>query len=198
MVRAVLAATLSSDFGVYGPAFELLERLPQPGSEEYLNSEKYELKKWELDRPDSLRSLLTTLNKARRVSAPHGQIGKCDIPSNRQRSTSSLQSADGRRIECCGQRNSHVSRYIHAFDIGRDPIGTTTGPADIVTQIAEERIETHDGCILARVQTLMHGCNSQDPGGGAAHRIGGLCALNVCGSCNWRMLETICRLFLTR
>jgi starch synthase (maltosyl-transferring) len=67
VVRAVLAATLGANWGVYGPAFELLEGNPrEPGSEEYLNSEKYELKRWVLNRPDSLKDLLAKLNGARR------------------------------------------------------------------------------------------------------------------------------------
>ncbi len=66
VVRAVLAATAAANFGVYGPAFELGEHEPRdPGSEEYLNSEKYELKHWPIDRPDSLRPLLTRLNRIR-------------------------------------------------------------------------------------------------------------------------------------
>ncbi len=45
MIRLILAATLGASYGVYGPAFELCENTPvQAGSEEYLNSEKYELK----------------------------------------------------------------------------------------------------------------------------------------------------------
>jgi len=68
IVRAVLAATLGTNWGVYGPAFELMEGIPrEPGSEEYLNSEKYELKRWDLDRPDSLRDLLGRLNHSRRA-----------------------------------------------------------------------------------------------------------------------------------
>src|SRR5262249_50360042 len=68
IVRAVLAATLGTNWGVYGPAFELMERTPrEPGSEEYLNSEKYELKRWDLNRPDSLRDLLTRLNRIRKA-----------------------------------------------------------------------------------------------------------------------------------
>jgi starch synthase (maltosyl-transferring) len=67
IVRAILAATLGANWGVYGPAYELLEHTPrEPGSEEYLNSEKYELKCWEFDRPDSLRELLARLNRMRR------------------------------------------------------------------------------------------------------------------------------------
>src|SRR5207249_8412390 len=45
IIRLVLAATLAASYGIYGPAFELCENTPaQSGSEEYLNSEKYELK----------------------------------------------------------------------------------------------------------------------------------------------------------
>jgi starch synthase (maltosyl-transferring) len=65
--RLVLAATLSANYGIYGPAFELMESTPrEPGSEEYLNSEKYQLRHWDLDRPDSLRSLIARLNRIRR------------------------------------------------------------------------------------------------------------------------------------
>ena len=67
MSRLVLAATLSSNYGIYGPAFELMEHVArESGSEEYLNSEKYEVKHWDLDRPDSLRDLIALVNRARR------------------------------------------------------------------------------------------------------------------------------------
>jgi starch synthase (maltosyl-transferring) len=68
--RAVLAATLAASYGVYGPAFELCERTPrEPGSEEYLHSEKYEVKAWQRARPDSLAPLLGRLNAIRRENA---------------------------------------------------------------------------------------------------------------------------------
>ncbi|MBM3792154.1 MAG: alpha-1,4-glucan--maltose-1-phosphate maltosyltransferase, partial [Acidobacteria bacterium] len=67
IVRFVLAATLGASYGIYGPAFELCERTPrEPRSEEYLNSEKYELKHWELSRPDSLMPLIARVNQIRR------------------------------------------------------------------------------------------------------------------------------------
>jgi starch synthase (maltosyl-transferring) len=67
--RLVLAATLCSNYGMYGPAFELGESIPfKQGSEEYLNSEKYEIKRWNLDAPNSLRPLITRLNQARRAN----------------------------------------------------------------------------------------------------------------------------------
>jgi starch synthase (maltosyl-transferring) len=65
--RLVLAATLSSSYGIYGPTFELMESTPrEPGSEEYRDSEKYQLRHWTLDRPDSLRSLIARVNRIRR------------------------------------------------------------------------------------------------------------------------------------
>lgn len=65
--RAVLAGTLGSCWGIYGPAFELGDCLPrEPGSEEYLNSEKYEIKAWDWNRADSLRELIARINRARK------------------------------------------------------------------------------------------------------------------------------------
>jgi starch synthase (maltosyl-transferring) len=65
--RLVLAATLSSNYGIYGPAFELQEHTPRsPGSEEYAHSEKYEIRSWDLARPDSLSEFIARVNKIRR------------------------------------------------------------------------------------------------------------------------------------
>jgi len=67
MTRLVLAATLSSNYGIYGPAFELMENTPrEPGSEEYLNSEKYEIKNWEIENRDNLKDFISHINLIRR------------------------------------------------------------------------------------------------------------------------------------
>jgi starch synthase (maltosyl-transferring) len=67
MARLALAATLAASYGIYGPAYELLEAKPRdPGGEEYLDSEKYQLRTWDLDREDSLRGFIARVNKARR------------------------------------------------------------------------------------------------------------------------------------
>jgi starch synthase (maltosyl-transferring) len=67
MNRIVLAATLSSSYGIYGPAYELMEHEPrEPGSEEYLDSEKYEIRQRDLDDPRSLRHFIARLNRIRR------------------------------------------------------------------------------------------------------------------------------------
>lgn len=67
--RLVLAATMTSNYGIYGPAFELMEHVARPGSEEYLDNEKYEIKEWKLDDPNSLRPVITRINRARREQA---------------------------------------------------------------------------------------------------------------------------------
>jgi starch synthase (maltosyl-transferring) len=67
MARAALAATLGASYGTYGPAFELCEDQPvASGKEEYLNSEKYEIKRWEIDRAGSLKDYIARLNRIRR------------------------------------------------------------------------------------------------------------------------------------
>ncbi|NJK85875.1 MAG: hypothetical protein HC906_07810 [Bacteroidales bacterium] len=55
--RFILAATLSSSYGIYGPAYELMVNTPITwGKEEYLDSEKYEIKKWDVIQPTLLGS----------------------------------------------------------------------------------------------------------------------------------------------
>jgi starch synthase (maltosyl-transferring) len=67
MQRFILAATLGANYGIYGPAFELGENLPlKPGSEEYLNSEKYEVRHWDRVAPRSIAPLITQVNRIRR------------------------------------------------------------------------------------------------------------------------------------
>jgi len=67
MQRLILAATLGANYGIYGPAFELGENKPiREGSEEYLNSEKYEIRHWNLNAAESIGPLITRVNRIRR------------------------------------------------------------------------------------------------------------------------------------
>jgi len=71
MIRLVLAATLGASYGIYGPAFELMEeRAREQGSEEYLDSEKYQLRTWDRDRPSSLKDFIARVNRIRRENPP--------------------------------------------------------------------------------------------------------------------------------
>jgi starch synthase (maltosyl-transferring) len=67
MTRLVLAATLGASYGIYGPAFELGEHEAiEFGREEYLDSEKYEIKRRDLGREDSLHDFIARVNRIRR------------------------------------------------------------------------------------------------------------------------------------
>ncbi len=65
--RAALAATLSSTYGIYN-GFELLEHEPIPGREEYLDSEKYEIKVRDWDKPGNIKPYISDLNRIRRAN----------------------------------------------------------------------------------------------------------------------------------
>jgi starch synthase (maltosyl-transferring) len=67
IARLVLAATLGANYGIYGPAFELMENVPvREGSEEYLDSEKYQVRVWNRNDPKSLKGLIRRVNSIRR------------------------------------------------------------------------------------------------------------------------------------
>jgi starch synthase (maltosyl-transferring) len=87
MTRLVLAATLAGNYGIYGPPFEHGWSAPrEPGSEEYLDSEKYQLHTHDIDRPDSLRHFIARVNAIRRDSpalAHRGEL-KFHNPDNEQ------------------------------------------------------------------------------------------------------------------
>lgn len=67
VARLVLAATLTASYGIYGPAFELgVNKAIEFGREEYLDSEKYEIKHWNVNDPGSLKGLIARVNAIRR------------------------------------------------------------------------------------------------------------------------------------
>jgi len=67
MSRLVLAATLGANYGIYGPAFEQCENVPrEPGAEENINSEKYEVRHWDLKKAGTIAPLVAKVNRARR------------------------------------------------------------------------------------------------------------------------------------
>jgi starch synthase (maltosyl-transferring) len=69
LIRLTLAAMAGASYGIYGPPFELCEGTPrEPGSEEYLDSEKYQIRAWDLGHPDSLRPYIRRINRIRRAN----------------------------------------------------------------------------------------------------------------------------------
>ncbi len=65
LARLAMAATMAASYGIYGPAYELMEYTPVQGKEEYIDNEKYEIKTWDLGRPDSLRDYISRINRIR-------------------------------------------------------------------------------------------------------------------------------------
>ncbi len=66
LIRLLLAGTLSSNYGMYGPLFEFGLNEAYPGKEEYTRSEKYEIKHWDWFKPTRIKEIITLLNKIRK------------------------------------------------------------------------------------------------------------------------------------
>src|SRR6185437_6995598 len=114
VIRLLLAATLGANYGIYGPAFEVQENKPlRHGSEEYLDSEKYEIRQRNLDAPGTLRPLITRVNHIRTVVNldPHFTqsgfvtlpLADLEIPADRAYEAEDLLS--GERYMWRGARN---------------------------------------------------------------------------------------------
>jgi len=69
IIKLVLAATLSSSYGIYGPAFELCVSEAIPGKEEYMNSEKYEIRYWDRRKSGNIRDFISRINKIRKENS---------------------------------------------------------------------------------------------------------------------------------
>jgi starch synthase (maltosyl-transferring) len=95
MTRLFLAATLSSNYGIYGPVFEYMIYRPIPGKEEYLDSEKYEVKHWNWAHQTNVKRMMTQLNKIRKEQ-------------------SALQ--DTFNVELCDTDNENLFAYYKATD----------------------------------------------------------------------------------
>jgi starch synthase (maltosyl-transferring) len=116
VARLVLAATLGASYGIYGPAFELSEnRAIRPGSEEYLDSEKYQLRHWDLDNPWSLREVIARVNQARRENAAL----QCDWNLR-------FHEVDNEKIICYSKTTPDFSNVILVV-VNLDPAHTHSG-----------------------------------------------------------------------
>jgi len=69
IMRLILAATLSSSYGIYGPVYEFGINTPHPGKEEYTNNEKYELKHWDWDKYTRIKEIIVRVNKIRQQNS---------------------------------------------------------------------------------------------------------------------------------
>jgi starch synthase (maltosyl-transferring) len=85
ITRFFMAATLSSNYGFYGPVYEFMIHEAMPGKEEYFNSEKYEIYKWDWSAKNKMTELITMVNKIRRNNKAlqsTNNIQFCDIQND--------------------------------------------------------------------------------------------------------------------
>ncbi|MFO7866054.1 MAG: alpha-1,4-glucan--maltose-1-phosphate maltosyltransferase [Candidatus Aminicenantes bacterium] len=115
ITRLVLAATLSSNYGMYGPAFELAVGGAVPGKEEYLNSEKYEIKHWDRRRPDSLRDIIARVNQIRREN-----------PALQTTWNLRFFDVDNEYLLCYGKADDDLSNFI-LVAVNLDPFHIQSG-----------------------------------------------------------------------
>ena len=101
MMRLVLAATLSSSYGIYGPAFELFVQEAMEGKEEYLHSEKYEVKHWDWDKEGNLKDFIARINKIRKEN-----------PALQDTWNVTFYEADNDYLMCYGKTNEDLSNII--------------------------------------------------------------------------------------
>jgi starch synthase (maltosyl-transferring) len=120
MARAALAATLGASYGIYGPAFELLEHVPrEAGSEEYLDSEKYEVKQWDLGADSSLKDFLARLNAIRREN-----------PALQRDDTLQFRRIDNDQL-LCYSKASRDGRNVILVVVNLDPQHAQSGFIDV-------------------------------------------------------------------
>jgi starch synthase (maltosyl-transferring) len=163
MTRLVLAATLAGNYGIYGPPFEHGWSLPrEPGSEEYLNSEKYQLHHHDLERPDSLKDFIARVNGIRRGS-----------PALSHRGVLKFHAAENEQIICYSRTAPDQSDIVLVI-VNLDPhyrqSAWITLPMEEMGLPMDRPYQMHD--LLTDARYLWHGNRNYielDPASGPAH-----------------------------
>jgi starch synthase (maltosyl-transferring) len=148
MARLVLAATLGANYGIYGPAFELCEnRSKEFGSEEYLDSEKYEIRNWDIESPDSLKGLIGRVNLIRREN-----------PAIQSDWSLRFHPVDNEQIICYSKNTEDFSNILLVI-VNLDPHHTHSGWLELpISDWGLEPIrpyQVHD--LLSDARYLWHG-----------------------------------------
>jgi starch synthase (maltosyl-transferring) len=152
--RAALAATLSASYGIYN-GFELLEHDPIPGREEYLDSEKYEIKVRDWDQPGNIKPYLRDLNSARRTNAALQQISQLRF----------VPIEDGNVIGFVKQSADQTNTVAVAIALSREPHEFWLPLGDVQVGVGGERRN------VAAVENLITGERHPIEWGGIRLRI---------------------------
>jgi starch synthase (maltosyl-transferring) len=138
ILRYALAATLSSNYGVYGPSYEFYENIPIEGKEEYYNSEKYEIRHYDWKKTNRMTDIMSLVNKVRKEH-------------------DALQSTWN--IEFCHVENNNLLAYLKATPdlsdimlvvVNLDPANAQSG----YVQLPKERLKLGDK-INVKLQDLI-------------------------------------------
>jgi starch synthase (maltosyl-transferring) len=148
IIRLVLAATMGSNYGIYGPAFELCENSPkESGSGEYLNSEKYEIKHWDIENPNSLMDFVSRVNRIRR-----------DIAALQNNWSLRFHSINSEQMICYSKHTEDLSITVLVV-VNLDPHHTHGGWLDLPLSTfgidSKQSYQVHD--LLSGARYLWHG-----------------------------------------
>jgi starch synthase (maltosyl-transferring) len=148
VTRFILAATLGASYGIYGPAFELMENRPLvEGREEYLDSEKYQLRAWDLSDPNSLSELIAKVNRIRREN-----------PALQHDRTLRFHDIDNESLIAYSKRSPEGDSFILVV-VNLDPHHTQSGwvglPLEVLGIDPDRTYQVHD--LITEARYAWHG-----------------------------------------
>jgi starch synthase (maltosyl-transferring) len=163
MIRFLLASTLSSNYGIYGPAFESCLGAPREiGSEEYLDSEKYQLRQWDRTQTEGFRALIGRINQIRRQN-----------PAMQSNETLKFHPVDNEQLICFSKGGGSAGELILVV-VNLDPHHEHSGwlelPLEDLGIDPHEAYQVHD--LVADSRFLWYGARNYiqlNPGVMPAH-----------------------------
>ncbi|MCE7066088.1 alpha-1,4-glucan--maltose-1-phosphate maltosyltransferase [Dyadobacter sp. CY326] len=129
IMRFILAATLSSNYGLYGPVYEYGVAIPHPGKEEYTDNEKYEIKHWDWKRYSRTREIITRVNRIRRnnpalqstwnidFTDTNNEMVICYVKEDEATKNALIISVN---LDVFNTQGAHIKVPIHRFGIAPD------------------------------------------------------------------------------
>lgn len=136
IIRYSLAATLCGNLGIYGPVFEYMVTEPMPGKEEYLHSEKYEIRKWDWTIENKITHIISRLNHIRKEHTALQQTNNirfCEIQNPQL-------------IAFCKWDESKTNKLliVISLDANYSQQGMLQLPTDILDPFTENGLVLHD------------------------------------------------------
>ncbi|TDB65281.1 alpha-1,4-glucan--maltose-1-phosphate maltosyltransferase [Arundinibacter roseus] len=133
--RYFMAATLSSNYGIFGPTYEFMVHEAFPGKEEYLNSEKYEIKLWDWSHETKLTYLIRMINAIRKENTAlqyTNNIHFCSIENENLVAYTKIH-ANGNRLLCVVNLDGYTTQA-----------GWVQVPLHLIKKTAGEDYRVHD------------------------------------------------------